>query len=46
MVFEAFFKAFDSWKGGNGAFRFEGECEAFILLADVSAARVTGYNRK
>ena len=42
---EAFFKSLDYWKHGKGSFRFQGECEAFVLLADVSAAKVNSYNR-
>ena len=42
---EAFFKALNYWKNSIGSIRFEGECEAFILLSDVSAAKVNRFER-
>ena len=42
---EAFFKALNYWKNSIGSFRFQGECEAFIILSDVSAAKVTRFER-
>ena len=44
-MIEAFFKALNYLKNSIGSFRFQGECEAFILLSDVSAAKVNRFER-